>query len=72
MLRVVVECSHSTTAGRDVVRLVPQARFQRVEHLGDLGGAEAEHVAQHECRALTGRQALSATMNASSIASLVS
>ena len=30
----------------------------RVEHLGDLGGAEAEHVAQHECRALAGRQPL--------------
>jgi len=30
----------------------------RVEHVGDLGGAEAEHVTQHECCALAGRQAL--------------
>ena len=30
----------------------------RVEHLRDLGGAEAEHVAQYERRALAGRQVL--------------
>jgi hypothetical protein len=30
----------------------------RVEHLGDLGSAEAEDIAQHEHRALAGRQGL--------------
>jgi hypothetical protein len=30
----------------------------RVEHLGDLGGAEAEHVAEHQRRALAGRPVL--------------
>jgi hypothetical protein len=29
-----------------------------VEHLGDLGVAEAQHVAQHERRSLAGRQVL--------------
>ena len=35
-------------------------RLAGLEHLGDLGGAEAEHVAQHEHRALLRREVLEA------------
>jgi hypothetical protein len=33
-------------------------RLARLEHRGGVGGAEAEHVAEHEYGSLAGRQAL--------------
>ena len=44
----------------------------RVEHLGDLGGAEAEHVASTSAARWRGGRCCRATMNESSIDSLAS
>src|SRR5919206_468470 len=46
--------------GAGTLQRAPDRGFACFEHLGHLGGAEAEHLAQDERRALAGRQVLEA------------